>query len=107
MNKLVITRPPSLDTALKWIGIYSRHQHFNERMTGEQAHRAAATFLAVRCAMGLDILGKSWRKHRHVAAKCGELFDRIISEDVYRQSNVVFDVDIELRHPSGGDRHGE
>ena len=89
-----INRPPSLDTALTWIGRLGRFEHFGEHMTGEDAHRAAAVFLACNHALRRDKLGKSWRGYRHIAATCGELFDRMVASEPYRTSNFQPQVDI-------------
>ena len=89
-----INRPPSLDRVMKWIGVLGRHEHFGETMTSEQAHEAAAVFLACNHALRRDKLSKSWRGHRHTAAKCGELFGRVCASEPYRLANFVPQVDI-------------
>lgn len=87
-------RPPSLDTAMLWIGRLGRFEHFGEKMTSEEAHKAAAVFFACNHALRRDKLGKSWSRHRHIAAKCGELFDRISQTEPYRSANFIPEVDI-------------
>lgn len=94
MTKLTISKPPSVDRVMLYIGKLARHEHFNERMSGEDAHKAAAIFLAANHALRRDLLGKSWRGNHHTAAKCGELFERVITTDSYRQSNVQYQVEI-------------
>jgi hypothetical protein len=79
---------------MTYIGKLARHEHFGERMSGEDAHKAAAVFLAANHALKRDCLSNAWRGNRHTAAKCGELFDRVIQTDSYRHSNIQFDVEI-------------
>lgn len=94
MNKLLIKKPPSVERVMSYIGKLARHEHFGERMSGEDAHRAAAIFLAANHALRRDVLGKSWAGNRHTAAKCGELFERVIKTESYQNSNVKFEVEI-------------
>jgi hypothetical protein len=94
MDRIVINRPPSIDRAMKWIGRLARHEHFGETMTGEEAHTAAAIFLACNHALRRDKLSKSWAGNRHVAAKCGELFERVCGSAAYRTANFQPTVDI-------------
>lgn len=94
MEKLSINRPPSLDRVMTYLGKLARHEHFGERMSGEDAHKAAAIFLAANHALKRDVLGKSWIGNRHTAAKCAELFERVLATDSYRQSNMQIQVDI-------------
>lgn len=94
MATLKINRPPSVDRVMTYIGKLARHENFGERMSGEDAHKAAAVFLAANHALRRDVLGKSWAGNRHTAAKCGELFERVINTDSYRQSNIQFEVEI-------------
>lgn len=94
METLRINRPPSVDRVMAYVGKLARHEHFDERMSGEDAHKAAAVFLAANHALKRDLLGNSWRGNRHMAAKCGELFERVVASDSYRQSNVQYAVDI-------------
>lgn len=91
---ITIRRPPSVATVLKWVGRLGRHENFGERMTGEEAHKAAAIFCAANHALKRDLLGKSWQGNRHLAAKCGELFERLTADAVFSQSNYRPQVDV-------------
>lgn len=93
-NRITIRRAPSLDSVMTCLGKVARHEHFGERMNGEEGQRVAAVLYAANYALRRDVLGKSWRGHRHTAAKCGEIFDRLMSDPSIGCSNQPIEVDI-------------
>ena len=95
-QRITFKKPPSLDRVMTWVGRLARHEHFNETMTGEEAQTAAAVFFAANWALKRDRLSKSWAGNRHVAAKCGELFERVSNDPSFTRANFQIEVDIEF-----------
>lgn len=94
MNRITFKKAPSVSRVQDALGRLARHEHFGERLTGEEAHKIAAVFFAANWAMRRDVLPASWKGSRHTAAKCGELFDRVSRDPSYVQSNFQFEVEI-------------
>lgn len=93
-SRITIRKPPSLDAVMRALYLVARHEHFDERLDSESGQRVAAVLYAANYAMRRDLLGKSWVKNRHVAAKCGEIHDRLMADPAIGRSNRPIEVDI-------------
>ena len=87
-------RPPSVNRVQKAIGRLARHEHFGEHLTPDDAHSIASVFFAANFALRRDCLPATWSRHRHIAAKCGELYSRVEAMNAFRGHNCPPQVDI-------------